>query len=837
MGECTKTGQVLYRKRDSGGSYGNYLVVNQLNLVLDKELLNRDKPTAMLINYWKLVFRNLRRHKSYAIINIVGMGIGIAAMVWGYQTYRFATSFDNFQPLRDHVYRALTYRKGGDGLRGVFPMPAVAMAKQESPGVTAAARYQGRGVNVRQDTSETFAEEVYFTDPAFFDIFHFPRVQGNTDLSDPNAVLVTDMMARKYFGNKDPIGKTLTLYAGERYAKVLTIKGVLKDMPMNSTIQFGLITNFDNLVKEDGSRIAPDDWSLFLDAAYFYIPDPAKAAQVQKALIKYLPLQNKAREDAKVSGFRLVTLEQSVAMGGAIFENYLFPRPDDAATYGPFVLAFLIFLSSCLNFSNTTVAHAGTRLKEIGMRKVMGSTFRQLMVQLLAECGMIVAASILLSVLLNSWWIPYFNTMFNGVDVRADYLHDRGLQVFIASMLVGATLLAGAYPAFYVSSFSPTSIFRGTVKFGGSNLFSRLMLGLQLSIAIITSIAAIAFARNAAFQRDFDYGYHIESSMGVILQDTTTYTTLRNRLAALPEITALAGTHSHFGFDRAFGVAESGGIKNEVAYFEVGKDYPEAMGPKMAAGRSFDPNLESDYSNTLLITEKMAALYGWTPAVALNKRIFMTNAYYTVAGVLKDIHSLTPFEPTAPTALKLVKENKFRTLIVEARPRDLTDVYEKVKVVWKQLFPEKPFIGFYQDDIKANAFKTSNNIAKIFLWFGVISILLTATGLYALVSLTALKKMKEIALRKVVGAAPRHIIVLINKGYFWILIIAAVLGCWAGLALTRLLMDLIFKLNVGVGTGSLIWSVVVMFIIAAVTSGLKVWQAVRSNPVKMLRSE
>jgi putative ABC transport system permease protein len=449
----------------------------------------------------------------------------------------------------------------------------------------------------------------------------------------------------------------------------------------------------------------------------------------------------------------------------------------------------------------------------------------------------IVAAAILLSMMLNFWWLPYFNTMFNDVAVQADYMHDTHLQVFLLCMLLAATLMAGTYPAFYMSRFNPTAIFRGSVRFSGSNIFSRVMLGLQLSIAIITVVAAIGFVRNSAFQRDYDYGYNVESSMGVWLGDSTTYAPLRNELASIPEIKALAGTRNHFSYDYRNAVAEFGGVKKEIDYLEVGRDYPAALGLKMVAGRSFDPRLEADYNGALLITEKMAAMYGWSPKEALNKRLYIDSTYFTVVGVLKDIQSGSMFEPAMPVALRLTKDNRFLTLIVEARPRDLASVNEKVRAAWKRLFPLKPFNGFFQNQLKADVYKVNDSVAQIFLWFGVISILLTATGLFALVSLTALKKMKEIALRKVVGAAPRHIVVLINKGYFWIFIVASFVGCYVGLSLTRLLMDMIFKINVGVSVGSLIWAVLVLFVIAAVTSGIKVWQAVRSNPVKMLRSE
>ena len=233
----------------------------------------------------------------------------------------------------------------------------------------------------------------------------------------------------------------------------------------------------------------------------------------------------------------------------------------------------------------------------------------------------------------------------------------------------------------------------------------------------------------------------------------------------------------------------------------------------------------------------MAALYGWNGSQALGKRIHIDSTDYSVIGVLKDFQSETLFDPLEPVAMKLCKESRFQFLIVQAKLQDLTKVYSQVKDASKRLYPSKPFDGFYQNQVKAEAYQTTNSIATIFFWFAIVSILLTATGLFALVSLTALKKMKEIALRKVVGAKPGHILVLINKGYFWIFIVSAIVGCYGGWALSRLLLDSIFKINAGVEINSLIGSVTVLFVIAAITSGIKVWQAVRANPVELLRAE
>ena len=790
----------------------------------------------MFKNLFKIIIRNLWRYKAYTLINIIGLGIGIAALVWGYQALRFSLSFDNFHKDRDIVYRALTYKEGGEAVKGIFPMAAVRQAQNDFSGITETVRLDSRGLNVKFDKDEAFAEQVHFTDPSFFNLFNFPLVAGTNDINDKSAVLITEKTAQKYFGNQNPLGKTLIFYSGEAYAMPLTVKGVLKDLPFNSTIQFDFISNFENQLKGDGSKIAVGDWGWFLGAAFFKIPDASDAVRLSKEFNKYIAIQNKAREDWKASGFKLITLNQNASIRD-LDSNSLYTRPDDSATYGPIVLAFLIFLSACLNFSNTTVSRANRRLKEIGMRKVMGSTYRQLIQQLLLECAFIVVGAMLLSILFNQFWFPVFNRMFGGIKISTNYFQDIKLISFLVAVFIGTTLLAGAYPAFYISRFNPSIIFRGTVKFGGTNLFSRIMLGLQLSIAIITVIAGIGFAHNAEFQKNYDFGYSIESTMGVVVNDTSAFNTFKNELAAVPQITAMAGTRNHIGFGYRNVVAEAEGVKKETNYLEVGRDYLKTMNLRIIEGRAFDAEMEGDYINSILITQKMAALYGWKDKEALGKQMHIDSINYSVVGVLKDFHSFNFFESLQPAVLKLTKENRFQYLIIQAKTSNLASVFGKAKDAWKKVFPMKPYTGFYQNQLTNEALQVSTGIARIFSWFAIISILLTATGFFALVSLTVLKKMKEIALRKVVGATPGHILVLVNKGYFWIFIIAAALGCYGGWALTSLMMNMIFKVNAGIETSTIIGSVAILFIVAVFTTGIKVWQAVRTNPVKLLRME
>ncbi|MEI9807074.1 MAG: ABC transporter permease [Bacteroidota bacterium] len=202
------------------------------------------------------------------------------------------------------------------------------------PGITASARYDSRGLSVKYDNNEPFAEQAYFTDQPFFEMFNFPVVAGTNNIKDKNTVLITERTATKYFGKQDPLGKSLVFYSGETYAMPLTVVGVLKDVPANSTIQFDFISNFDNLLKGDGSRIAGDDWTWFLDAAFFKIPNTADARRLSKEFNKYIPVQNKARPDWKTTGFSLIDLKQNAGLRN-LSNNSFRERPDDSAAYGP----------------------------------------------------------------------------------------------------------------------------------------------------------------------------------------------------------------------------------------------------------------------------------------------------------------------------------------------------------------------------------------------------------------------------------------------------------------------------------------------------------------------
>jgi putative ABC transport system permease protein len=790
----------------------------------------------MFKNYCTIILRNLWRNKLFTVVNIISLGVGIASIVWGIQNYRYAFSYNNFHKDGENIFRVLTKASGNDNRKGICPGTLALAVKNDFSVVKEALRWDSRGLNVKADQNEPFESQAHFTDPQFFDFFNFPLVRGTIRLNDLSTVLITQKAAKKFFGDADPIGKTLMFYSDEAFRKPLTVTGILKDPPVNSSFQFELITNTNNQVKLDGTRVMDDDWAWFSDAVFVKLSNPAEAVQLSEGLKKYLPLEQSAARDLKLVSFSLQPLSQ-LAEGMYIDSNALYPRPQDSAALGPLVLAILILLSACLNFANTSVAQSNRRLKEMGVRKVMGSSLQQIILQQLLECAFIVFLAIGLSIVINNFWLPTFNSMFRFVHVTAYYLSDYTLLTFIGIILAGVTLLAGAYPAFYISRFNAANIFRGSVKFGGTNLFSRVLLGLQVAISFITVIAGVAFSRNSTFQNKYDYGYEKANVIGVNLQNNSSYPAVRDELAKIPGIDKMAGTVNNIGFSYNRIPLESKGEKKESIYLETGDNYIDVMKLKLVAGRDFHTASKADYGKSMLINEKLAFEFGWKPTDAIGKQMKRNDTtMYTVIGVLKDFTQATLFDPLQPLAMVLVSPEKYSRIIIRAKQGSVRNVFEQAKTAWEKLYPTKPFMGNFQDNIASEASSVNESIATIFFWFAIISVLMAATSIFALVSLNVLKKSKEIAIRKVVGAGDWHIFRLVLKGYVLIFILAAGIGCYGGYALSKLLMDLIFRINAGVSTSSLTVSFIGVMLICAGTIGVRVWLVLKTKATDALKA-
>ena len=794
----------------------------------------------MFANYCRLLFRNLRKSWLYAFINILSLGIGIAAIIWGVQVYRYYAGFDQFHVNRQQIYRVLITVAGGDGIKGPCPAPVALAAVKDYPVVQEAVRWESRPLAILAPGKDPFAARANFTDPAFFDLFTFPLVRGKAKLSDPSTVLITETGAKKFFGDADAIGKTLLLYSDQPYKRPLTVTGILKDPAGNSSFQFETLTSTYNFLGWDGAVVSKDDWSHLSDALFLKLADPGQAAQLARSFGRYIPLEQAARQDIKVTSFSLQSLSQTAAESQVIDKNAMLERPGPPAVYVPLILGILILLSACLNFANTTVAQSHRRLKEIGVRKVMGSSYRQIMIQQLLECAVIVFPAVALAMLLDRFWLPAYSGMLIFLDLRASYLQDHTLQLVLVGLFFIVTLLAGAYPALYISRFNATSIFRGAVRFGGRNFFSRFLLGVQIVIIFITLITSIGFARNAAFQRDYDYGYRRDDIMGVWLAPGKDGKVLRDQLDRLPQIRQLAGVRDQIGFSYHTWPLEAEGKKKECTYLEVAPGYTSLMGLQLLAG-SLPATLPSDKEGAqqyMLINEKLAFAMGWKPKEAIG-RVIRKDQKTTclVVGVLKDFTQNSFNDPIQPLAMCLITPEQASQWVIRARPGHLGEVYDQVKHIWAGLYPATPLNTYFQDEVSANSMRLNGIITRIFSGFALITMFMAATGMFALVSLTVLKRLREIAIRKVVGARGRHIFWLVGAGYGRIFLISALIGCAVGFLLARQLMDMIFRINAGVRIDSLIISFLAILLLNGTIIASRVFYLSHMRSAEVLKAE
>jgi putative ABC transport system permease protein len=662
-------------------------------------------------------------------------------------------------------------------------------------------------------------------------------VRGQNRLSDPSTVLITETGAKKYFGSADPLGQTLELYSDRPYKKPLKVTGILKDPPANSSFQFETLTSTDNLLGPDGMTAAKSHWDHLSDAIFVKLADPRQAPQLSKAFSRYIQLEQAARQDIKVTSFDLVSLRQTAAWSGVIGINAMLERPGDAGVIGPLVLAILILLSACLNFANTTVAQSSRRLKEIGVRKVMGSSRRQIMGQQLLECALIVLPAIGLAMLLDMIWLPAYNAMLIHLDIRAPYGHDHLLQLTLLILFVVAILLAGAYPAFYISRFNATSIFRGRVRFGGRNLFSRFLLGWQIVITFITLITSVAFFRNAAFQRDHDYGYRRADILGVWLPQGQDGKILRDELSRIPGVQQLVGVRDQIGFAYHSWPLGTDNKKVDCSYLEVGPGYTDLMGLQLVAGR-LPRAVDTGGQQYMLINEKLAFAMGWKPAEALGRIIHKDEKNTcVVTGVLKDFTQNSLQDPIQPLAMCLITPEQASQWVIRARPGQLQPIYERLKTIWARLYPATPMGYYFQDEAGSIVIRLNAIITRIFGGFALIALFMAATGMFALVSLTVLKRLREIAIRKVVGATSRHIFWLVGARYGRLLFISALIGCSIGFLLARQLMNMVFQINAGVRADSLLISAIGIFLLSGTIIVSRVAYLSRVLPTDVLKAE
>jgi len=670
----------------------------------------------MIKNFLLITLRSMMKNKLYLSINVFGMATSIACCIVGFFNYDFNAGFDHMHKNAATIYRVGSVREFQNELTefGHAPIALGNAIKKNIPEVDAVVRYSPSGGNFRIK-DDLFSGDLTYVDPPFFALFTYDFVAGNGDLKNRNEICISDELAIKYFGKEQALGKPLTQMLDSGKTKEYIVAGVFKKQPSNSSFNTQAFSHYDNTFEFAKGDFKEDSWK-YRNNLFVQIKDPARVSSIQEQLKQYTANNNKIREDFIIKYFLVEPFVGMAVRDSYAEKNGTWTQAGSplAAVIGIGLMGLFVLLIAIFNLTNTAIAISSRRLKEIGIRKVMGSMRKDLIFQFIGETTLICFLSLVLGIAMaEQLLLPAFNKLWPEFNMVTNYFGRPNFLIFIVLTLILTSLLAGSYPAFYISKFEPASILKGTLKFGGTNAFTRVLLCLQFAISLAGIVCSFAFTDNATFQRNFDMGFDKKGIVFTNVNGRSEYETYRNALAENPDIISITGTQAHLyrsGFNDPVKHEDK---EIEVDIFDVSAEYIPTMGIEVTAGRNFEPDSETDRKESVIITEGMARTFGMTDPIG-KEIIWLDTVKYYVVGVVQDIYTNGLWDKMEPVMFRYASKDNVNHILVKANADKLISVNQFMEAKWKILFPEKLYDGDYMDEQMVEADTVNKNLVKMF---------------------------------------------------------------------------------------------------------------------------
>jgi putative ABC transport system permease protein len=807
----------------------------------------------MFRNYFKTAWRNLLKNKTFSVINVLGLAIGIGAFLLIVNYLRFEYSFDDFNANKDRIYRVpmVITEKGGQPQTFAFTYPALAPAmKKDFPEIEDAIRFRKVwGVVSHGDQKIIESGMIYYVDPAVFKIFSFEFEKGSptTAFTQLNNAVITHSTAIKYFGNTGAIGKTFS-YNKEDFV----VTAVLKDVPANSHIQFHILLNYNKYIQTTNNAANTSwGWSDFYTYLLLKPGTNVSALQAKMPAFAERYIGNDMKKEGYSVAFYLQALKDIHTRSSYDYEmagsgNFYYLKYLGIA-------ALLILIIALINYINLSTAHSLERSKEVGVRKVVGATKFQLVRQFLAETFLINTFGIFIGFLLFKLTLPQFSQLIgqNTVDLQTN-----GWQFWaiMFSIFVMSTLLAGFYPAFVLSSFQPVETLKSAAGFAGlkrsRDFFRKSLVVLQFTAAIVLIGGAIGFYRQLKFMSNRDLGVDIKQTLVLeqtVSLDSSKINTVESFMGDLQNIagvqTVTASTDvpgNEVGGSSDFRVITSNEGKR-CRVFGIDKKFIPDYNLSLDAGRNFDQDkpASNDTSQiiSVILNKTAAKVLGFASGNdAINKLIHGAGYNCKIIGVLRDYHQESLQYDYNPIVFYPEQDINMSRYSLKLNTKNLQQVLALAKQVWIKRFPQSPFTFFFLDDHFNEQYKNDRLFSTILWLFTVLAIIVASLGLFGLSLYTVAKRTKEISLRKVLGATVFQITTLITKDYVKLILYAGLIAIpVAYWLLSNWLKDYAFHIEIG------IWFFILPLLlitgIALITVLFQSVKAAIANPAKSLRTE
>lgn len=792
----------------------------------------------MLKNYLKITFRSLMKNKLFTFINVFGLGVALACCIVAYLNWDYNVKFDTYHENADKIYRVNFVRitNGQPIKNGSCPLGLGNTIRESISQIDKVIRYYPANGSFKVG-DELFSTSVGAVDPEFFETFSVDLLYGDKALlRDKRTIFISTEIREKHFqGIENPVGEVITYIKGDKRIE-FKVGGVFQKPPQNTSFFSEAYVHYENAVDVEGWD--ENSWALF-NTTFITVNNPVDVPKVEEQLQAYVEIQNRAKEDYKVDHYYLDPFDGMAVRAERedVWNHWFNQSLPIAAAIAPGIMAILILLIACFNFTNTSIAIANRRIKEIGIRKVMGSSKKQLVAQFLGENILLTFFALLFGLLIAAFLVPAYSAMWPFLDIELNLTENIEFLGFLVALLLFTGIIAGSYPAFYVSGFQPSSILRGSVKFSGTNPFTRVLLTLQYAISLIAIICGFIFAQNAEYQKNYDMGFNMESVVFAHVKNNNGFTTMRNELTGNSMINEIAGSRHNATSSWYTDPIKFESSELDVSILDIGANYLKTIGAKIIEGRNFIENSQNDVENSVIINEELVSTLGWEEAIG-QRIILRDTVELFVVGVVKNMFiNGELWRPLEPMLLRYVTQENYRVISVRADVDDIRAVKDLMDEKWKLIFPDELSEVEYMEDEKADSALVNYNIKVMFIFLGAVAVVLSAIGLFSLVSLNIIKKMKEIGVRKVLGASIGNIVKNISKEFIIILSLASMLGSIAGYFMAKMLMASIWTYYVPIGILVIVISVLILFVVSAITIGGKVIKAASFNPVDTLRDE
>lgn len=813
----------------------------------------------MFTNYLLIAIRNLLRHKVYSCTNILGLAIGMGGCILIVLYITDELSYDRYHTQADQIYRVLRETHRDDGSRTISMGTSGALASNlhdDFSQVEETVRVWNMGTWLEYK-DKVFRQEFCLADANILKMFTFPLIKGDpeTALKEPFSILLTQTMVLKFFGNEDPIGKTITV-EGRYFAGEYTVTGILKNIPRNSSpnwrtgLQFDFLTS-TTVLSRNIVRSPWQDWnrgtSWFPVKTYIRLTKEYSPGELEREL-PYFMVQHLGSEVQKQNTYRLQPLTRIY-----LYSDVDYGRPRIGGitfVYLLGIIALFILVVASINFTNLATARYTTRAKEVGMRKVAGAQGLQLMQQFLGESVFLSFFALLLAIGWVELALPTFNA-FAQKDLSL--LTAPQISVFLGlfgfTLFVG--LLAGIYPAFFLSSLQPITALKGTLKAGSKGFWVRKgLVVFQFAISILLIIATAVVHRQVGYIRHKDLGFHRDQMLllPIFAQDreaqtesegplTKKYQIVKYEFSQHPQIlkASASATYGTAGGWQVGTVLPEGFGNNgvRVPILGIDEDFLDTYGIALQTGRNFSKDIATDQNEAFMVNQTAARQFGW--ADPIGRQLAWGNRKGTVVGVVKDFHHQSLRETIGPIVL-CMRQSRLSYLNLKIRGENIPETMSFLEQTWKRFLPNRPFSAVFLEANLNGRYRSEIRFSQIVSVFSILAIFISCLGLFALVSFNVEQRTREIGIRKVLGASvPRIVFMLIHESVKWVLVANLIAWPVAYYAAHTWLQGFVYRTNLDIWL--FLMGGALVLVIALLTVGSQAIRAATTNPVDALRYE